>query len=1198
MRLKIQLGISLLFIFLFNQKTLLGQLTGIKNIPGDYANLALAIADLNTVGVGSGGVTLNLIAGNPQTNPAGGYVIGGAGSLVLTTANALNPIIITGNGNTITAPNPAGTAGALNDAIFKFIGADFVTIQGFVLNENAANTTTAAGTNNMIEWGVAFLYVSTTDGCQNNTIQDNTISLNRNYQNTFGIYSNTRHNSTSISVSAEVTAFTGTNSNNKIYSNAINNVKYGIVFVGSGSLGNPLLMDDGNDIGGLSNSTGNNISNWGAGTTTTTSSFVSVTGSNYCVFTNQQINENVSYNTIVSAALALSSTVGGILKNYSVLTPAATTVTNSKYNNNIVTVTNNPSTTTGGTIVAINSQGITSLLATSTITIENNLVQNCILGGSTGTTPTLQSLINLSLVGTLNIKNNTIQNNSITCTTITTGSLFGIINSGASSVINIQNNSIIGNTNTTATTTGTFIGISNQGGNLNCIANIQNNIISNNTLSNPSTATSNLVGISNSSAATVGTLNITGNQLSGFSGSTTGQMQGIINFAPVVNSIRISNNILGSASADYFTSNIGTNGVLFGIVNASGAATCNLNIDSNIIRKIVFNVASTSSPNLISNQGTANLCKNVSISENVFENLSLNTLSSVFFIGSNRPVPADGSKNINSNRIEGTFNKTQSGGVIQFYTDFALSPGGAIVNNNNNNFSNINVVGTTSITGWVNEDGFDIEDSPVKNFNNNIFNNINAENGNIILADFDFTDTLIASNNVFSNISSNDTMFTFVVFGNSNYSKLDSNLFENLISTGTGGIVGAVSLLSSGNNGAIIDNNTFQNLSSSGPTTVFAAQLLDTVTVSNNKICGVAGSNTNSLAKALMFFDNALVYNNRISSVQTPNADGFNQATGIEISSGESVECYYNTVLMNGTSVAPFFGSSAIFVNDSISLILQNNIFINNCIPTGGGICTAYRRSGSNLSTYNTISNNNNFFGSTLFTDSITNISILGPGVGSLKDFLTPRESNSVSENTTFLSTSCGDSDYLNLDPNYSGQISNTGIAVAGISVDFEGDTRSVSTPDIGADEFEASCILNVTSSLNSGANSLRDILACAVTGSTITIDPSVSTIDLTSSLTMPNKTLTIIDNAMPAAMIKLNSDVSNISLPASSNLTINSINIKDLSATKTNPVLINAGNLDLINVKISGDTGSTTSPTYQNNGTGSVDGNCEIRNE
>ena len=110
---------SLLIIVsaIFISSTSFAQLTGTKNIPGDYATLADAITDLNTQGVGGGGVTFNLVAGNPQTAPAGGYIIGGAGSAVLTSSSAANPVVFEGNGNTITAG--LQTANALNDAIFK-----------------------------------------------------------------------------------------------------------------------------------------------------------------------------------------------------------------------------------------------------------------------------------------------------------------------------------------------------------------------------------------------------------------------------------------------------------------------------------------------------------------------------------------------------------------------------------------------------------------------------------------------------------------------------------------------------------------------------------------------------------------------------------------------------------------------------------------------------------------------------------------------------------------------------------------------------------------------------------------------------------------------------------------------------------------------------------------------------------------------
>jgi hypothetical protein len=183
-----------------------GTCSGTRNIPGDYADLAAAITDINTFGIspGGGGCTLNLVTGNPQTAPTGGYTI----SVIANPPSVADPLIITGNANTITASS-ALTAGNLNDAIFKIIGSDFVTIQGFAMSENPANTTTAAASNNMTEWGVALLYASTTDNALNCTIRNNTIDLDRTYQNTFGIYANATHTATSVTTSASATGAGG-----------------------------------------------------------------------------------------------------------------------------------------------------------------------------------------------------------------------------------------------------------------------------------------------------------------------------------------------------------------------------------------------------------------------------------------------------------------------------------------------------------------------------------------------------------------------------------------------------------------------------------------------------------------------------------------------------------------------------------------------------------------------------------------------------------------------------------------------------------------------------------------------------------------------------------------------------------------------------------------------------------------------------
>ncbi len=55
--------IFLLFLVVICSTISYGQLSGIKTIPGDYATIAAAVADLNAQGVGSGGLTFEVNAG-------------------------------------------------------------------------------------------------------------------------------------------------------------------------------------------------------------------------------------------------------------------------------------------------------------------------------------------------------------------------------------------------------------------------------------------------------------------------------------------------------------------------------------------------------------------------------------------------------------------------------------------------------------------------------------------------------------------------------------------------------------------------------------------------------------------------------------------------------------------------------------------------------------------------------------------------------------------------------------------------------------------------------------------------------------------------------------------------------------------------------------------------------------------------------
>jgi hypothetical protein len=265
------------------------QVSGTLNIPGSYPTLADALNDLNTNGVAPGGVIFNLLPGNPQVAPSGGYTI------TTLTGSSSSTIVLEGNGNTVTAFTPQST-GILNDAIFKIIGADYVTIQGFVMQENSANTLTAAVANNMTEFGVALFYASQTNGAKYITIQNNTIQLNRSYQNTFGIYSNVRHSATNMTTTAAITSAGGAHDYTHIYGNTITNVNHGIVIIGSST---PAYENNGIDIGGTSTTTSNTISNFG--TTPTYSAFVGTASAVTGININSCLNTNISYNSITSS---------------------------------------------------------------------------------------------------------------------------------------------------------------------------------------------------------------------------------------------------------------------------------------------------------------------------------------------------------------------------------------------------------------------------------------------------------------------------------------------------------------------------------------------------------------------------------------------------------------------------------------------------------------------------------------------------------------------------------------------------------------------------------------------------------------------------------------------------------------------------------------------------------------------------------
>lgn len=420
-------GITLLatlFVFLISGAAN-AQISGTKTVPGDYVTIAAAVADLNTNGIGAGGVTINVAAGHTEVAPAGGISLTATGTLA-------NPIVIqkSGAGTNPTITAFAGqTSGNLNDAVIKLIGADYVTIDGLTLQEDAANTTTAAATNNMTEWGIALLYATATDGAQNNTIKNSTITLNRTYQNTFGIYSNSTHTAAAVTTSATATGTTGGNSGLKILSNNISNVNMGIVVVG------PTAAADHNDgltIGGLGN--GNTITDFG--TTGTFSAYANVSGSVNGILVRNVRNFNVSYNTITSSN---GGTTAGTLRGiyFPSYSNAIAGTTTNVINNNSISL---KSAVAAGTINSISVEA-TTVNATSTLDVNNNDINNT--GHTVAASGAITFILQAGVPLNLNVNNNTFTNLTVN----TTGSVILISNNvsapTAGSTYNTNGNSIV-----------------------------------------------------------------------------------------------------------------------------------------------------------------------------------------------------------------------------------------------------------------------------------------------------------------------------------------------------------------------------------------------------------------------------------------------------------------------------------------------------------------------------------------------------------------------------------------------------------------------------------------------------------------------------------------------------------------------------------------------------------------------------------
>ena len=682
------------FVFLF--KGLFAQVSGVKTIPTDYASITAFVTDVNTNGIGAGGVTLNVPAGYTETLTA---------RIVMTaTGTAANPIIIQKSG---TGANPVltsyvgtnATPSTTADGFFVLSGSDYVTIDGINLTESSANTSATA----VMEFGYGLFTASATDGCQNNTIKNCYVTLNR-VQNTAwaapgpdGSVGIIVVNGAASAIGAITpTAASGSNSNNKFYSNTIDNANIGISMNGFAALTPFTLADTGNDVGGTSLATGNNIINFGGATAAT----IPAAG----VRLANQWNANISYNTIdnnpTGAGVNHVSTLRGIFVN------GGGNNGNIDINNNTISLRFNGTTSQVSAIECALASG-----TTNTININNNLITNCT--NDLATSHTFYGIYNTGGALNLNINNNNFVNNKTKATTTSysllynTGTILGTLNMNANSLSQTFNH--------TAAQGGTFYFVRNTGGGANSTANLNNNIFANITHSFAGTNTFYFVA----NTASVATSNMNNNQFNNLSLNITGSVYGLSNSGVIGLASNCNNNSIITG----FSKPVATGSLYWIYFSGSNLTTCVETISNNNFSNI--SAGTTGSGGIygiyaLGGYQASGLYEVKNIYNNTFENITwpgTGTFYGVYatYFGTNGTTGSTIYNNVFNNM-------TYNGSMYVFYASSSAS--GVAPKWYNNVVTNISNTLTTSTASFYGVYAFGSSSVPYYEFYNNKIANI------------------------------------------------------------------------------------------------------------------------------------------------------------------------------------------------------------------------------------------------------------------------------------------------------------------------------------------------------------------------------------------------------------------------------------------------------------------------------------------
>ncbi len=254
-----------------------------------------------------------------------------------------------------------------------------------------------------------------------------------------------------------------------------------------------------------------------------------------------------------------------------------------------------------------------------------------------------------------------------------------------------------------------------------------------------------------------------------------------------------------------------------------------------------------------------------------------------------------------------------------------------------------------------------------------------------------------------------------------------------------------------------------------------------------------------------------LVSNNMITGVRSfSTASDFSAGIVAGGGAGSTTQIYYNSVSMTGARGAASFPSYGLAIGGSNPTIdVRDNVFSNTQSSTSTGKMYAIGTISSAFT--NMTSNYNDLFvsGTSTFVGQTGGLGTSGTDRTDLAAWIATTGTdtpNSISADPGFISSS---------DVHLSSQTSpaaNAGTAIGVVTVDFDGNSRSATKPDIGADEIAS----NNLSALSLSMGSLTPAFDPATLAYTASVSNSVTSIMVTPTVLDSNATVTV--NGTPVA--------------------------------------------------------------------------------